>query len=153
MVHCYDLEKGEGREYRLVVCGSVSEKDEKFQDSMKIAEWMERTFRLSRKCEEKVYLLCCDTKLRLLGVFMVSSGTINFAPAGMKEIFSRALLIGAAAIILLHNHPSGDVFPSEDDKDITKKVKQAGELLEIRLLDHLILGEGGYYSFGDNGLI
>lgn len=97
--------------------------------------------------EEEVYLFALNAGLRVVGVFMLSKGTVSCAAVGCREIFVRALLIGAVRVILAHNHPSGDFTPSAEDVFVTKEVKKAGELLQINLLDHIIVGACGYYSF------
>jgi DNA repair protein RadC len=68
-------------------------------------------------------------------------------------VYKSALLSSAAAILFIHNHPSGDTTPSQEDLEMTKRLKQAGDLLGIRVLDHLIFGEEGYYSFANKGLL
>ena len=89
------------------------------------------------------------TKGKPLGVFEISHGTINQSICNPRDIFIKALLCGAAGIILAHNHPSGDVAPSKNDMEIYKRVKEAGQLLGIGLLDNIIIGNG-YYSFTEN---
>lgn len=81
--------------------------------------------------------------------------TVNVALASPREIYIRALSAGAAQIILIHNHPSGNALPSGQDIRLTKKVKEAGELLDIRLADHIIIGgkSGAYISFHEAKLI
>jgi DNA repair protein RadC len=99
---------------------------------------------------EVVVVLCLDTKNRLVCVNEAFVGTINQSLTNPREIFKGALLSNAASIILAHNHPSGDPTPSADDEHITQAVKQAGETLCIRLLDHIIVGDGTFYSFAED---
>ncbi|MCX8019598.1 MAG: DNA repair protein RadC [Chitinophagaceae bacterium] len=84
---------------------------------------------------------------------VISEGGITGTVVDPRIIMRRALEENAVQIILCHNHPSGNVQPSAADKDITKKIKEAAKLLDITLLDHLIVGEAGYYSFADEGLL
>jgi DNA repair protein RadC len=102
---------------------------------------------------EQMVVLLLDTKNKLCGMCRMS-GTVDQTPVYPREIAKHALLSGATAIILAHNHPSGSLTPSGADRDITKRVKAAMELLQIRLHDHFIIGDGGeVYSFAENGLI
>ena len=83
---------------------------------------------------------------------LVGMGSINYCPVSIPEIFKAALLSNAANILLFHNHPSGDANPSQEDMQLTKKVVEAGKLLGIPLLDHIILGEAdNFYSFRKSG--
>lgn len=97
--------------------------------------------------EEYVYLLCFNTKCKLLGVFEVTHGTVSTSLSGVREIFQKALLINAAMIIVAHNHPSGDPTPSKEDIAVYSTLKKAGELMQIPLMDNLVIGDGCHYSF------
>lgn len=109
---------------------------------------------LAKEAEEYVYALYVDTKLQPVGVSEISHGTNNKSICSTRSIFQRALLLNANSVFLIHNHPTGDVSPSADDVKSTKIVKQAGELLEINLLDHIIVGSnGGYYSFKEHNIL
>ena len=84
-----------------------------------------------------------------LGFHVCSVGTVGSALVHPREVFKIAILANAAAVILVHNHPSGDPLPSGEDKQITKRIKEAGELMGISVLDHVILGDERFYSFAD----
>ena len=112
---------------------------------------MEGCFGLSRKAEEYVYMLALDAKSRLLGIFEVSHGGVNGSYVTPREIFVRALLCGAAGIVLVHNHPSGDPEPSEEDFAVTRRAFESGKLLNVPLLDHIVAGKDSYYSFRASG--
>ena len=84
---------------------------------------------------------------------LISTGTADAATVSPRDIFQRALAAGAVALIFSHNHPSGHVAPSAEDIRMTKRIKEAGELLCIQLLDHLIVSDTTCYSFQDNGLL
>lgn len=114
-----------------------------------VTEMLNTVFRLNRQAEEHVYLLALNTKGRLLGVFELSHGTVNLSICNPRDVFIKALLCGASAIILAHNHPSGDTTPSENDFAIYRKIKELGELLGVDLLDSIIIGDS-YYSFHEN---
>lgn len=91
---------------------------------------------------EQTVVLCLDGKHRPIGVNVVSIGTLNESLMHPREVFKPAVLLNAAAIILAHNHPSGDPTPSQEDRQITRRMREAGEILGIRLLDHLVFGAG-----------
>jgi DNA repair protein RadC len=82
----------------------------------------------------------------------VSVGSLNQSIVHPRELFKTALLSSAAAIILVHNHPSGDPTPSREDIEITRRLKEAGEILGVKLLDHIIVGSS-YLSFTERGLL
>jgi DNA repair protein RadC len=88
-----------------------------------------------------------------IGFFKMSIGGINATVVDRRIIFETALKCHASQIIITHNHPSGNLKPSEPDKKITKAIIEAGVLLEIKVLDHIILSSDGFYSFGDNGMM
>lgn len=102
---------------------------------------------------EEVWLAALDNKNRLLNFLKVSGGTVNQAIVYPREILKKALLHDAAAIILVHNHPGGDPSPSEEDKNLTEQVAFLAEKMGIPLLDHIIVGREGYYSFQENGFL
>jgi DNA repair protein RadC len=103
--------------------------------------------------KEFSYMILLNRSNRVLGVHKLSEGGMCGTIVDLKIVFQVALLAGASAIILSHNHPSGNLSASEQDKILTKKITEAGKLLEILVLDHLILTSEGYYSFADNGQI
>lgn len=90
---------------------------------------------------------------KVLGIFEVSSGGISGTVADPRLIFVAALKTNCSGIIISHNHPSGNLKPSRQDEELTQKIKHAGEFLEIKLLDHIIITSEGYYSFADEGLL
>ena len=102
---------------------------------------------------EKVILLLLDNKLQFMEDYMVSKGTVNASLLSSREVFRYALGHGACKIVLLHNHPSGNPAPSRQDIEITTKIKEAGLLMEIPLMDHIILGDGCYVSLKEYGYL
>jgi DNA repair protein RadC len=100
---------------------------------------------------EEFILLCLNRQNTVVGFYKVSSGGISGTIADPRVIFTTALNCLATSIIIAHNHPSGNLQPSQADKEITTKIKEAGKMLDIRLLDHIILTDTGYYSFMDEG--
>jgi DNA repair protein RadC len=101
---------------------------------------------LMHQPEERFAVLLLDTKHRLIGKHLVSIGTATETYAVPREVFREAIRMAAPRIILGHNHPSGDTMPSPDDLDLTRQLIQAGELLKVTVLDHLILGNGSFHS-------
>ncbi|GJJ80150.1 UPF0758 protein [Pasteurella canis] len=108
---------------------------------------------LENKEREIFLVLFLDNQHRLIKQEEMFLGTINTASVYPREIIKSALYCNAAALILAHNHPSGNAEPSMSDKRITQRIQSAAELVEIRVLDHFVIGKGNYYSFAENGLI
>ncbi len=102
--------------------------------------------------QEHLRVVCLDTRNRVLKIAEVYKGTLNSAGLRVGELFRDALLLNSASIILCHNHPSGDPTPSRDDIAVTQLVVQAGQLLDISVLDHLIIGHGQFVSLREQGV-
>ena len=96
---------------------------------------------------EHLLLVCLNNRSQPINVSTVAIGGLSGATFEVANIYKTALLSNAKYIMLAHNHPSGDPSPSEDDFNVTMKVREAGELLGIMLLDHIVVGNGNYYSF------
>lgn len=99
---------------------------------------------------EHLLVISVDSKCRPLAVEIVSIGTVNATLAEPREIFKHAILANAAAVILVHNHPSGDCTPSREDRHLTKRMGKAGRLIGIPVADHVIIGDG-FFSFNRDG--
>ena len=108
---------------------------------------------LNRKPIEEFWCLCVDTKNKPIGLHMISRGNINNAIVGTRELFTAAMLNNAASVILMHNHPSGEPSPSQADIDLTSRLVSAGEILGIRVIDHIIIGENTYVSLKEKWLL
>lgn len=102
---------------------------------------------------EEMYLLLLNRANKVLGYSLISKGGISGTVVDLKIVFQIALKSNASSIILAHNHPSGNLKPSEADLRITKNIREAGKFMELPLLDHLILTDEGYYSFADEGIL
>ena len=102
---------------------------------------------------EQFKIMLLNRANKILGIFTVSTGGVAGTVADPKVIFATALKGNASSIILAHNHPSGNLKPSEADRQLTNKLAQAGKLLDISVLDHLIITAEEYFSFADEGLI
>lgn len=100
--------------------------------------------------QEEVKIVLLNRANIVLGLYEMSKGGTSGTVVDIKIILGIALKCNASSIVITHNHPSGSLEPSEPDKSITKKLKEACELLDIKLLDHLIITTQGYYSFSDN---
>ena len=94
-----------------------------------------------------------DSKNRVIDIIEITKGTVNQANPIIREIFHKALEFFATGLICVHNHPSGVVTPSREDKDFTRNLREAGKIMQIQVLDHLIIGDGGYYSFADEEVL
>lgn len=102
---------------------------------------------------EMILLLLLDNKLRLIEEYTLSQGTVRASLLSSREVFIKALKSRACHLMLLHNHPSGDPAPSKQDIEITQKIKEAGELMDIPLIDHIVLGDGCYISLKEKDLL
>ncbi len=102
---------------------------------------------------ETFLCLHLDSKNTIKALQVVSIGSLSSSLVHPREVFRSAILNGAAGVIFAHNHPSGDPAPSKEDVDITKRLCEVGKLIGIRCLDHVIVGQGRYFSFADQGLI
>ena len=98
-------------------------------------------------------ILCVTTKHRVIAYHEVSRGTLDSTVAHPREVFKAAIRASAAAVLFIHNHPSGDPTPSHDDFVITRRLEEAAELLQIKVLDHVIIGDDSYYSFTDGEVV
>jgi len=124
--------------------------EEKLNSPSKIYEFMQGEAKIDREC---VWVLHMNTKLKLIEKELVSMGTIDTALVHPREVFKRAILNSSSSIIVVHNHPSGDPRPTEEDKRIAKKLRQAGEILSIPLEDFLVISSKGYTSFAEKGML
>lgn len=102
---------------------------------------------------EQFIIACLNTKNEPTNISVVSVGTLNKAIVHPREVFKTAILSNAASIMAFHNHPSGDTEPSDQDIQLTHRLVEAGELLGIKLLDHLIIGDGSFTSLKEKGYL
>ena len=100
---------------------------------------------------ETAMMLALDMKNKIIGIFEISRGSLNASIIHPRDVFQRAILVNAASVILVHNHPSGDPTPSPEDVALTKKLVEAGRVMDITILDHVICGEGKYASLRERG--
>lgn len=121
-----------------------------FSDPHKIAAYYMEDMR--HRKQEVLKLVLLNTRSCLIGDRNVSVGTVDRALVSPRDLFHEALMANASSIILLHNHPSGDPTPSEEDMHITRRVFEAGAMLGIRLLDHIIIGDNCFVSMKEKGI-
>lgn len=119
--------------------------------SREVFDYLYYSLRDSRK--EKFKIIFLDTKNQILEEKTVIEGTVDSSAVYPREIIREALSYDASSLILVHNHPSGDPDPSESDKSITRELVLATSLMQIKVLDHIIIGNNRYFSFADEGLI
>lgn len=151
----YDTRLSDSGGVVLIKETETGQNPEEMDRPEKIAGMMNRCLRLNERAEESCYMLALDSGCKALGLFFLSKGTVNASLMCPREIYIRALLSGAVHIILCHNHPSGNALPSNEDIRLTKRIKEAGELVGICLLDHIIIGGGNdsYFSFREAELL
>lgn len=114
----------------------------KYESPEQMAKLIDTTTELTEHTEEHVYCFCFDTVLHALGYFEASHGTVDASFCNPREIFQKALLAGASRIVLAHNHPSGDTHFSAVDEKATRKVREAGKIIGVELIDHFVFGDG-----------
>lgn len=109
---------------------------------------------IHEQAEESFYIFTLDTKNQINGIFEVSRGSLNASIVHPREVFKRAIMQNANSIILMHNHPSGDPAPSQEDINTTNRLIDAGNILGIKVLDHIVIGdEENYISLKQENLI
>lgn len=116
----------------------------------KIVKLAKGFLRMHEETEEYMYMICLNTKLMMTGLFEISHGNVNSSVVGTREVFQKALLGNAVSIILMHNHPSGDCTPSIQDIEVTKRLVEAGKIIGVEVLDHIIIGKQ-YCSLREKG--
>jgi len=137
--------------YKSTVKPSLRPKVRTSQDARDVlmANWDDTKLELM----EQFKVMLTNRANKVLGIFEVSTGGISGTVADPKLIFAAAIKGAACGMIIAHNHPSGNLQPSQADIDLTRKIREGGRLLDIPLLDHIILTSEGYYSFADEGLL
>lgn len=146
MLNEYDVRMGVDKLPTLIKINEIGSEAPTMLSPEQISAFMKDCFDMDKLTVEQVYLLAMNTKIKPVAVFKVSSGTVDSSVFSARDIFMRALLSGASRIVLVHNHPSGDTHPSKEDIKVTEKIANAGKLLNIELLDHIIIGDD-YFSF------
>lgn len=135
---------------KIVRTGRVCETAPRYTSPEEVYALTKHMAKLDR---EHFVVLHLDGRNRVIAQETISIGSLNQSIAHPREVFKGAVLNSSAAIIAVHNHPSGDPVPSIDDKNITRRLKDAGDILGISLLDHVIVGSNKYFSFNEGGLL
>lgn len=107
--------------------------------------------KIGRKKQEYFYCVYLDNRKKLIRDKLLFIGTVNYSVVHPREVFKEAYLLSASAIICVHNHPANYLFPSKEDIEITKRLKEVGLIVGIPIIDHVIVGKSNYYSFLENG--
>lgn len=123
-------------------------KNHKLTSSKMVYEYYK--IKIGNKKQEYFYVVYVDNAKNIIRDKLLFIGTINYSVVHPREIFKEAYMLSASAIICVHNHPSGNVFPSKEDREITQKLEEVGMVLGIKVLDHIIVGKETYYSFLEN---
>lgn len=131
---------------------STSKSRSKIYSSEDAYKYLLPTYKEGTICYKEYFkVLFLNQASQVLGYTLISEGGITETCADVRVIMQAALLTNSVAIILAHNHPSGNLKPSRQDMEITKQVKDAAQIMRIKILDHIILTDTGYYSFADEG--
>ena len=146
----YNLKISDGLP-KLVKEKSQEYSGDNISSSKDVVELMSSVYHLDKMAEEYIYAIGVDTKRKVLGVFEIIHGTVNRAVVSPREIYIRMLLCGACEMFIVHNHPSGDPTASQEDIKLTERIRLSSQLLNIPLLDHVIIGDPGYYSIMEKG--
>lgn len=152
-INFYDARITDDGSTTLVKEKGINYETQKMNSPQNISLMMRTLLRMDELAEEHCYMIALNSSYRILGIFFLSKGNVSASIVTPREVFMRAALIGAVQIILCHNHPSGDPAPSENDIKVTKQIKAAGELLNICLADHIIIGKGCYFSFRETDML
>jgi len=138
---------------RLVKESHIMYDNKRIHGAAAVCELMQ-TIGLHEKAGEEFHSVYLNTKNEIIGMEMISKGTLNASLVHPREVFKGALLANANALILAHNHPSGNVEPSSADRQVTALLVNAGNILDVKILDHVIIGsKSRFYSFKEHSLI
>ncbi len=134
---------------KRVELARVQIKKHKLNSSKMVFEYY--ASKIGNKKQEHFYVVYLDNAKKIIDDKLLFIGTINYSVVHPREVFKEAYLLSASALICVHNHPSGNVFPSPEDLKLTNDLAQVGHILGIKLLDHIIIGNKQYYSLLENG--
>jgi DNA repair protein RadC len=140
---CFELGKRQDLEPEL--------KDFNIKDPQSVVKAIRAS--IKDKAKEHFKLILLNPRNKIIGISTISIGTLNTSLAHPREIFKEAIIHNAMSVVLAHNHPSGDPEPSEDDLTITKRLAEAGKILGIEVIDHIIIGKINFCSFKEKGLL
>lgn len=129
------------------------ELERKVNSPDRVAKIANKILHLEDAAQEIFGIICVNTKNNIVGIHEVSRGTLNASIISPREVFKTALLHNASSIIAFHNHPSGDTSPSKEDLSVTKSLMEAGKLIDISVLDHVIIGDNSFLSLRESNLM
>lgn len=143
------------KSFKLTMVENKDAPRAKISSSSAVEEYMKTYFYKDDQLniQEYFYLIVLDNSNKTIGVQLISMGSITGTLVDLRLVAKYALESLGTSIILVHNHPSGNLQPSQADKNLTEKAKKALDLLDIKVLDHIILTEHSFYSFADEGII
>lgn len=150
MAYIYRTELNNDRLNCLVRESETEYGFDQITDVSQVVELFNTVFHMDRRAEEIVCVIATDVKNKPIALFEVTHGTGEASLINTREIFIRLCIAGASRFFMAHNHPSGDPSPSREDTDVTKRVREAGQLMGILCLDHLIIGDNKYFSYMEN---
>jgi DNA repair protein RadC len=124
-------------------------------ESLRSSEEVFHHFRetLAREKREQFYVVLLNNKNKKIREVKVSEGSLTASLVHPREVYNPVIRDSAAAVIFVHNHPSGDPAPSPEDIEITRRLKEVGEVIGVRVLDHVVIGHDRYFSFSDKGML
>lgn len=134
-------------------CALVKEKENNYDAQITSPERvyeLAKTLGMENECEEYCYMIALNTNAKIIGIHEVSHGSLSASLVVPREVFKRAILNNAASIVLIHNHPSGNLTPSVADLQLTKRMIDCGDLLSIKVNDHIVIGHGEFTSIAQN---
>jgi DNA repair protein RadC len=159
MISNENLQQQSARSYRIPRQRISLVRDGSLKSSWKCFSHSRQAFEFAREQlyadadREQFHVLMLDNKNQLIGINFVSQGSLSTSVVCPREVFKAAILTNSAATILLHNHPSGCPEPSHEDRECTRRLCEAGNILGIRVLDHVVVGQDEFFSFADCGLL
>lgn len=148
-----DLARRVREQERPLVCETRFTSASQVLEHLKSEEFKHFSYEFRDVRKEYFMALLLDGKNRIIKRVRISEGSLNQSIVHPREVFNLAVRDSAAAMILLHNHPTGDPTPSAEDLEVTRRLCEAGELMGIKVLDHIIIGDGAFYSFTDHGVM
>lgn len=154
-IKAYDIQRKNIKEIELVHESDIKYDNDKVLDRPeKVANFIRNIFNYDKAIEERLNVIALSNQAEILGIFELSHGDSKSSPGNIAGLFKRLLLLpNCTYFVLTHNHPSGNNMPSDADIEFTKKVQDAGKLLDINMVDHIIITASDYYSFKNNDRI
>lgn len=146
-INFYEARMPKNDRVRLVTEKAVNYESGTLNNPDKVTNMLHELLKIDDMAEEYCFMTALNNIYKVLGVFFISKDTVNALLITPRELYIRALLVGAVQIILCHNHPLGSSAPSEEDISVTNQIKKAGDLIGMKLTDHIIIGSDSYYSF------